>query len=144
MKSQVLLSLALSIVLASSCKKSVDSESTTPTGPSVETNPPNSKYKPAFEGQTRIASVTSATRYQSTILTSALTSPWGIVSLPDGRFLITEKAGRMRIVSGTGAVSEPITGIPAVNPAGQGGLLGLCLDPSFATVSAKLITIYTG
>jgi glucose/arabinose dehydrogenase len=133
MKSQVLLSLALSIVLASSCKKSVDSESTTPTGPSVETNPPNSKYKPAFEGQTRIASVTSATRYQSTILTSALTSPWGIVSLPDGRFLITEKAGRMRIVSGTGAVSEPITGIPAVNPAGQGGLLGLCLDPSFAT-----------
>jgi glucose/arabinose dehydrogenase len=39
----------------------------------------------------------------------------------------------LRIVTTAGVVSEPITGLPAVNPAGQGGLLGLCLDPDFAT-----------
>jgi glucose/arabinose dehydrogenase len=52
--------------------------------------------------------------------------------LPDGRLLITEKAGRMRIVTTSGNISEPITGIPPVNSAGQGGLLGVCLDPDFA------------
>jgi aldose sugar dehydrogenase len=45
--------------------------------------------------------------------------------------LITEKAGRMRIVTNTGTVSNAITGIPAVNAAGQGGLLGVCIDPQF-------------
>jgi glucose/arabinose dehydrogenase len=140
MKSYVLISLAFSLVLATSCKKkSSEAETTTPPtdtttpGTPVETNPPNSRYQPAFAGQTRIGSVTTTTRISSRVLTSSLTSPWGIAALPDGRFLITEKAGRMRIVTGNGTVSDPITGIPAVNPAGQGGLLGLCLDPAFAS-----------
>jgi glucose/arabinose dehydrogenase len=100
---------------------------------SVETNNPNSDYKPAFAGQTRINAVTTKTPYESTVLTTALKRPWGIVSLPDKRFLVTEKTGTMRIVSYAGAVSEPITGLPAVNPSSQGGLLGLCLDPQFIT-----------
>jgi glucose/arabinose dehydrogenase len=66
-------------------------------------------------------------------LSSALKQPWGIVQLPDGRFLVNEKGGTMRIVSATGTPGEPITGIPAVNSAGQGGLLGLTLDPDFGS-----------
>jgi glucose/arabinose dehydrogenase len=136
----------LFVLLSCSKKKNVTVEEpapttpvtpTTPTpGPSgqpVEKNPANSNYSPAFAGQTRIAGVTTTTRIRSTIVTSSLTAPWGIAALPDGRFLITEKAGRMRIVTGSGTVGEPITGIPAVNAAGQGGLLGLCLDPGFAS-----------
>ena len=103
------------------------------TGPPVETLPANTDYEPAFEGQTRIDGVITTTDYESRIVTSGLTAPWGVTSLPDGRLLVTEKAGNMRIVTTTGTVSGAITGIPAVNAAGQGGLLGLCLDPQFAS-----------
>ena len=103
------------------------------TGDPVETDPPNTNYTPAFEGQTRIGSVTTETAWTKSIITSSLSSPWGVISLPDGRLLITQKGGTMRIVTLAGVVSAPITGIPAVNSAGQGGLLGLCLDPEFAT-----------
>ena len=99
----------------------------------VETNPPNATYSPAFAGQTRVTGVRSTTSYASTVLTTALRSPWGLTSLPDGRLLITEKAGTMRIATTTGQLGEPITGIPTVNPAGQGGLLGLRVDPAFTT-----------
>lgn len=93
---------------------------------------PNSQYKPAFPGQTRIQAVATKTPYEGKILTSDLKSPWGIACLPDGRFLITEKKGDMRIATASGALSEPITGIPEVNPSGQGGLLGLIVDPAFS------------
>jgi glucose/arabinose dehydrogenase len=102
------------------------------TGDPVETDPPNTNYEPAFEGQTRIGSVTTETAWTKSIITSSLSSPWGVTSLPDGRLLVTQKGGTMRIVTLAGVVSAPITGIPAVNAAGQGGLLGLCLDPAFA------------
>jgi glucose/arabinose dehydrogenase len=98
----------------------------------VETKKPNTDYKPAFAGQTRIAGMKTHTSYESKILTKKLNSPWGIISLPDGRFLITQKAGTMRIASQDGTLSEPITGLPKVNDNGQGGLLGLTLDPAFA------------
>ncbi len=103
----------------------------TTAGVSVETKKPNSDYKPAFDGQTRIAAVTTKTPYEGKILTSSLRLPWGITSLPDGRFIITEKAGAIKIVSASGVVGEPINGVPKVNSAGQGGLLGICLDPAF-------------
>ncbi|MCW3464990.1 PQQ-dependent sugar dehydrogenase [Chitinophaga nivalis] len=104
-----------------------------PTLPPVETKDPNTNYKPAFVGQTRIGGVQTTTKFKGSVITSALSSPWGVKSLPDGRLLITEKGGTMRIVTKTGTVSAPITGLPAVNSAGQGGLLGLCLDPAFST-----------
>lgn len=99
----------------------------------VETNPANTNYKPAFEGQTRIKGVTTSAKYKATIVTKSLENPWGITSLPDGRFLITEKAGRMRIITTNSTVGDPISGVPKVNDSGQGGLLGLCLDPDFKT-----------
>lgn len=99
--------------------------------PPVETRKPNTDYKPAFEGQTRVAGMKTKTPFEGVVLTSSLKSPWGITTLPDGRFLITQKQGTMVIVSNDGKVSEPITGIPEVNPKGQGGLLGLTLDPDY-------------
>ena len=98
----------------------------------VETNPPNSPYKPAFEGQTRIKALHSQTAYEGKLLSKDLTKPWAIISLPDGRLLITQKEGTMRIASTDGKLSDPIKGIPEVNSDGQGGLLGVALDPAFA------------
>lgn len=98
----------------------------------VETKSPNSDYKPAFPGQTRVAGTRSKTAYEGKVLSSDLKNPWGITSLPDGRFLITEKKGTMRIATASGTVSEPITGLPAVNSRGQGGLLGVIVDPEFS------------
>jgi len=99
----------------------------------VETKKPNSDYKPAFTGQTRIAGVKTKTPYEGTVLSGALDAPWGITALPDGRLLITEKKGVLRIATVAGQLSEPITGLPAVNTAGQGGLLGIRVDPDFSS-----------
>jgi len=97
----------------------------------VETKDPNSNYTPAFPGQTRIAGTVTKTPWEGKVLTTDLRKPWGITALPDGRLLITEKEGTMRIASTAGVLSAPITGLPTVNSAGQGGLLGLTIDPQF-------------
>src|SRR5262245_47588836 len=55
--------------------------------------------------------------------------PWGLAFLPDGRMLVTERPGRLRIVTKDGAVSKPIAGVPEVSALGQGGLLDVALDP---------------
>lgn len=99
----------------------------------VEKRKPNTGYKPAFAGQTRIAGVKTQTAYESTIVTRDLQRPWGITALPDGRFLVTQKEGTMIIVSKDGKLSEPLSGIPEVNDAGQGGLLGVTIDPQFSS-----------
>lgn len=110
-----------------------DSTATDSANAPVETKAANSDYKPAFPGQTRIAGVKTKTPYEGTVLTDKLDAPWGITNLPDGRLLITEKKGAMRIATTAGQLSEPITGLPKVNSEGQGGLLGVRVDPDFAT-----------
>jgi glucose/arabinose dehydrogenase len=123
-----------SLLILSACDDDPDEVDKNPiTGDPVETRDPNTNYSPAFTGQTRIGSVTTTTPFEAKTITTSLTNPWGVTSLPDGRLLVTEKAGVMRIVTKAGEVSEPIVGIPDVNPAEQGGLLGLCLDPDFAS-----------
>ena len=62
---------------------------------------------------------------------SGLEHPWGFAFLPDGRMLVTERPGRLRIVGKDGKLSPAISGVPSVVARGQGGLLGLALDPSF-------------
>ena len=57
--------------------------------------------------------------------------PWGMAYLPDGRLLITEKPGRLKVFA-DGKVSEPIEGVPAVAFGGQNGLLDVAVDPEFA------------
>jgi glucose/arabinose dehydrogenase len=99
----------------------------------VETREANSpQYKSAFVGQTRTNGVKTTTKYSFKVLTEKLNSPWGLTSLPDGRLLITEKSGNLRIVKATGEMSDKITGLPTVDTDGQGGLLGITLDPAFA------------
>jgi len=68
------------------------------------------------------------------ILNDLLVRPWGLAFLPDGRILITEKRGRMVILSADGTtVQEAVAGLPAVEDASQGGLLDVALDPDFTT-----------
>lgn len=63
---------------------------------------------------------------------SGLEHPWGLSFLPDGRMLVTERPGRLRIVSAQGQLSRPIAGVPNVAARGQGGLLDVVIDPRFA------------
>lgn len=67
-----------------------------------------------------------------TTVAEGLEHPWGLAFLPDGRMLVTERAGRLRLVTPDGAVSEPLAGVPDVYARGQGGLLDVALDPAFA------------
>ncbi len=128
MKKKILAYSTLSFLAFAACAKAPQSDSTTH---SVETKAPNSKYKSAFAGQTRTKSVKTQTPYEFKVLSEGLTFPWGITSLPDGRLLITEKQGNLRIAKTNGELSQPILGLPAVNSDGQGGLLGITLDPNF-------------
>ena len=68
-----------------------------------------------------------------TTIATGLAHPWGLVFLPDGQMLITERPGRLRLVTAQGGVSNPISGVPAVFARGQGGLLDIALDPAFAS-----------
>jgi aldose sugar dehydrogenase len=61
-----------------------------------------------------------------------LENPWGLAFLPDGRMLVTERPGRMRVVGQDGAISAPLAGLPPIAARGQGGLLDVVLDPDFA------------
>jgi glucose/arabinose dehydrogenase len=61
-----------------------------------------------------------------------LDHPWGLAFLPDGRLLVTERPGRLRVVSLQGEVGEAVAGVPEVFAEGQGGLLDVALDPDFA------------
>lgn len=66
-----------------------------------------------------------------TTIAKGLEHPWGLAFLPDARMLVTERAGRLRIVSAEGKVSEPLAGVPRIVARGQGGLLDVALDPNF-------------
>ena len=65
---------------------------------------------------------------------SGLAQPWSLAFLPDGRYLVTEKAGRLRVVGNDGTlVAAAVTGTPAVDAGGQGGLLDVALAADFAS-----------
>lgn len=98
----------------------------------VETEKPNTNYKPAFAGQTRIAGVKTQTPYKSEVLTTSLGKPWAITNFTNGRFLVTEKSGFIQIVSADGRTVSKVTGLPPVDAKGQGGLLDVVLDPHFS------------
>ena len=61
-----------------------------------------------------------------------LAHPWGLAFLPDGRFLVTERPGRLRVVEANGRVGAPVAGVPPVVAQGQGGLLDVVTDSAFA------------
>ena len=99
--------------------------------PLVETEKPNSDYKPAFAGQTRVMGYKTQTPYKVDVINHNLGKPWGIAQLPDGNFLITEKSGYINLISKDGKSVTKITGLPKVDSRGQGGLLDIVIDPDF-------------
>ena len=100
----------------------------------VDPRPPNAPTQtPAFAGQARAPEQKSNVAFEIVTVAEGLQNPWGLAFLPDGRMLVTERPGRLRIVSPDGKLSEPVTGLPAVDARGQGGLLDVALDPQFAT-----------
>ena len=157
MKVQIAIILAVTLLLADSAcaQKPAPKAEQKPGQPAaqqcqpVETAAANApEQKPAFPGQTRVCGVRSGTPISVTVIAKGLNKPWAVEPLPDGSFLITEKAGRMRIVSANGQVGEPIAGLlpvgqggvsadsgqgglPPITARGQGGLLDVALSPSF-------------
>lgn len=102
--------------------------------PPVETLPPNApSQKPAFSGQTRSPGAKTQTPLNVTILARTLNHPWSIAFLPDGRMLVTEKSGNMRIITTTGVVSNPLLNLPAVKYQAEAGLLDVITDDNFST-----------
>lgn len=74
---------------------------------------------------------TSAGRLEVRNLAGGLVHPWGMAFLPDGRLLVTERPGRLRLIGPDGRLSAPLSGVPEVFAQGQGGLLDVALDPDF-------------
>ena len=114
-----------------SCNNNDNGSEQIPVGDPVETQPPNTAYSPAFPGQTRIGSVKTTTALQIEELASDLGKPWGIINLPDGRLLITEKSGYLLLYTADGERIHKIEGLPPVDDGGQGGLLDVAIDPDF-------------
>ena len=88
--------------------------------------------QPAYAGQTRAPLATQSPRLIVTTLTTDLFNPFGLQWLPDGRMLVTESVGRMRIVDSNGTLTEPIEGLPPIWAVGFNGLHDLALDPGYA------------
>ena len=126
------------IVLAAAgaaCAQSAGSSGTvvsTATCSPIETRAPNAPdQRPALPGQTRACKVTSNVLFDVVVLTKELATPWAVEPLSGGDLLVTEKPGRLRIVSATGVIGDPIAGLPPVDARGQGGLLDVALSPRF-------------
>ncbi|MGC3979729.1 MAG: PQQ-dependent sugar dehydrogenase [Steroidobacteraceae bacterium] len=91
----------------------------------------------SLAGSTRCnTNAASPVNIATTSLVSGLRNPWGIAFLPDGRILVTERGGYMRIVNTDNTLSADITPLPThIYASGQGGLLDVALDPNFANNS---------
>ncbi len=92
-----------------------------------EANAPD--QTPAFPGQTRAPLAASNVAFDIVTVAEGLEKPWGLAFLPSGEMLVTEKAGRLRVVTKDGTLSEPVAGLPEVYPAKQGGLLDVVVGP---------------
>jgi glucose/arabinose dehydrogenase len=92
---------------------------------------------PATPAAAEITNAPAAPRTEIKVTSVArgLEHPWGLAFLPDGRPIVTERPGRVRIVGADGKLSAPLDGVPAVHAEGQGGLLDIALAPDFASSS---------
>ncbi len=78
-----------------------------------------------------LALAAAAQPLEPVVVARGLEHPWALAFLPDGRMLVTERAGCMRIVERNGTLGAPLGGLPAVAASGQGGLLDVVLHPQF-------------
>src|SRR4030042_6885248 len=70
---------------------------------------------------------------QTTIMAENLDTPWGMVFLPNGGILVTERPGRLRLIENNQLQPEPVATLEKVKEIGEGGLLGITLNPQFST-----------
>lgn len=104
-----------------------------PIGAPLETRPPTQRVQtPAFAAQTRAPTHKTRSALDVRIVARGLQKPWGLAFLPDGRMLVTEKSGAMRIVTERGEVGAPLAGVPPVLYERDAGLLDVVLDAQFA------------
>src|SRR5687768_3109456 len=82
----------------------------------------------AFLGLAGACAGVWAQAFKPETIAKGLEHPWAVAFLPDGRFLVTERPGRMRVVDGNGRLGAPLAGVPEVVARGQGGLLDVVLD----------------
>jgi glucose/arabinose dehydrogenase len=123
--------LALAVLVLSACGPTGQVQASP--NPPVETPPPNAAGQtPAFPQQTRAPEEKLGVAYQVETLAAGLDHPWSIAFLPDGAKLVTERAGRLRILGADGKLSPAVAGLPAVFAEGQGGLFDVALDPDYA------------
>ena len=95
--------------------------------------PPNAPdQQPAFENQTREPVLADDIALDQTVIADGLDHPWGLAELPDGAWLVTERAGNLRMVGADGALSDPIGGLPDIDTRDQGGLLDVTVADDFA------------
>jgi glucose/arabinose dehydrogenase len=100
----------------------------------VDPHAPNAKtQKPAVPGQTRAPEMKSNVALDVTTVAEGLDHPWGMQFLPGGRMLVTERPGRLRIVTPDGKLSPAVEGVPAVDARNQGGLLDVLLARDYDT-----------
>lgn len=83
---------------------------------------------------------TEAASFRVTEVAGGLSHPWGLAFLPDGRILVTERAGRLRLIDEGRLAPDPIGGAPEVYASGQGGLLDVAVDPAFADNSVVYLS----
>lgn len=103
-------------------------------GTPAETAAPNAPdQSPAFAGQTRAPTPAEATAVTQEVVADGLPQLWAMEFLPDGRMLVTAKAGAMHIVAEDGTAGPELTGLPDVDADGQGGLLDVALAPDYDT-----------
>lgn len=93
----------------------------------------NPEQKPAHAGQTDAPEMKSNVAFDVVVVAEGLQNPWSLAFLPGGKMLVTERPGRLRVLSADGKLSPAVAGLPAVDARGQGGLLDVVLDPAFAT-----------
>lgn len=115
------------IVIAAACAPPAGGEAAP-----VNQGAPNTAFQPAFPEQTRAPEAVSGVEIDVRRVAAGLVEPWALAFLPDGRLLVTERPGRLRVVTQQGDVSAPLAGVPAVDARGQGGLLDIVLSPTFA------------
>jgi glucose/arabinose dehydrogenase len=129
-----LLIFILSTLLAAAAALSAAPPSAggTPCTP-AETREPNAPHQqPSLPGQRRACAEKSSVAFEVTVVAKGLEHPWAVEPLPAGGLLVTERPGRLRIVSASGELGAPFEGVPRVDARGQGGLLDVALSPTFA------------
>ncbi len=126
-------SIALAAILAGSLAGSLAGPAAAASGgePVAQDDKNVPDFEPAFEHQTRAPAVKSRVQTATETVAEGLANPWGIEVLPDGNYLVTEREGRLRIVSRTGKIGNPLEGVPEVLAQNQGGLLDVKLAPDF-------------